>query len=111
MREKNLAPPDPKEFRFLQDQMVQLKDIGQPETALLAASRADQTSQVRQEQDLSVMTYALLTTLRKAAGPVTLDQAYQGCVHDMEQYFSSHGIAGHEPKLFNYCSRPVFLKP
>ncbi len=102
---------DPRQFQFLQDQMVRLKDIGQPESALLAASRADQTSQVRREEDLSVMTYALIESLRGASEPVTLQQAYEDCGREMKRYFSERNIPGHEPQLFNYCTRPVLLKP
>ena len=112
--EKSLTreTPDPKQFQFLQNQMVQLKDIGQPESALLAASRADQTSQVRQEQDLSVMTFALIDSLRGTVGPVTLKQACDDCARDMKRYFDERSIQdGHEPKLFNYCTKPAYLKP
>lgn len=111
-QEKGLEQDNnPKQFRFLEDQMVSLKSIGQPESALLAASRADQLSQVRKEQDLSVMTFALIDSLRSASGPVTLQQAFEDCDRDMKRYFSERNIPGHEPKLFNYCTRPVFLKP
>ncbi len=101
---------DPKEFRFLQDQMVRLKDIGQPESALLAASRSDELSQVRREKDLSVMTYELLDAVNNGPSPLTLPQAFERVNAGMKRYFSGHHMKGHEPSLFNYCSGPIYVK-
>jgi hypothetical protein len=103
---------NPKEFRFLQDQMVRLKDIGQPESALLAASRANETSAVRSEEDLSVMTFELIRAVESGPPPLTLRQAFNDVSAGMTRYFATHPRStAHQPMLYDYCSRPIYLKP
>ena len=109
------------EFRFLNRSLDRLKSIGQKECALLAACGAQQFSQVRQDGDLSVMTYYLYDELRQSNGPVELNQCHQYCKAKMKSYFDQTNqelrargqppVTEHEPRLFNYCTKPVFLKP
>ncbi len=108
-------------FDFLDGECQRLKDIGQRGCSLLAACGAQQTAQVRQESDLSVMTYYLAELLRQARGPVELPQAYDYCRDRMQEYFTTINRARraadkpaldpHEPHLFTDTDRPVFLKP
>jgi hypothetical protein len=109
------------EFRLFEDGMSRLKAIGQKDCALLAACGAEQVSTIRAEKDLSVMTYYLDEILRQARGPLELGQTHQYCREHMRDYFSKTNAAlrakgkpplqGHEPRLFNYCTGPVYLKP
>ena len=108
-------------FDFLDGEISRLKDIGQAESALFASSRAEETSAIRVQNDLSVMTYYLVESVFRASGTLTLEQAYQDCKVGMQQYFEELNRArgasgqppvdGHEPYMVSSCSRPVLLKP
>jgi len=107
--------------RFLDNTLPRLKAIGQQDCAVWAACGSLQYAQVRVEHDLSVMTYYLLEHVRQALGPVELAQSHQYCKARMKEYFmrvnAARQAAGqppmteHEPRLFNSCTRPVYLKP
>jgi hypothetical protein len=120
--EKDLfAAPKTPSFDFADSEVGRLKDLGQKDLALLASSSTQTTSEVRKEEDLSVMTYYLLDAVSTAPGPLTLDQAFERCKHEMRGYFerlSREAQAagkppktGHVPQLWNYSTRPVLLKP
>ncbi|MGO8752598.1 MAG: DUF4384 domain-containing protein [Thermoguttaceae bacterium] len=100
------------EYKFFDDKFSRLKGIGQKDCALLAACGVSQTSMVREEGDLSVMTYYLAEQLRQAAGPLDLVQTHEYCKAKMQEYFLQHPkFTPHEPRLFKYCDGPIFLKP
>ena len=120
--EKDLfATGQPKSFDFVDGELSRLKDLGQKELALLASSSSLTTSAVRRENDLSVMTYYLLEALQAAPAQVTLEGAHQHCKRAMQAYFERMNqqaeaagkpkLQPHEPQLFNFSVRPVFLKP
>lgn len=108
-------------FDFLDGELGRLKDLGQREMSLLSACSAHTTASVRQEEDLSVLTYYLVQAIRNAKGPLTLDEAYGVCKPEMDRYFretnarlsarSKPKLTPHEPFLFSTARRPVFLKP
>ena len=103
-------------FDFLDQELVRLKDIGQRESVLLAASSTRDTAAVRKEEDLSVLTYYLAESIKRAPGRLTLEDSFQHCRTGMEQYFAEarrrgEKVSPHQPYLFNYSSRPVLLKP
>jgi hypothetical protein len=108
-------------FDFLDRECTRLKDIGQRGCSLLAACSAQESAQVRQEADLSVMTYYLVDLLRASRGPVELPQGYQYCRDRMKDYFAALNRARpagdkpplkpHEPHLVQDPDRPVYLKP
>jgi hypothetical protein len=120
--EKDLfaAAKSPK-FDFVDGEFTRLKDLGQKDLTLLASSSTRQTSAVRAEDDLSVMTYYLIESIRNATGPLTIDQAHQQCSAGMQEYFRRYNqaatdagraaLGAHEPLLFPASSRPLFLKP
>src|SRR5262249_323557 len=98
-----------------------LKDLGQPETAVLAACATQEVSQVQQDGELSVMTAGLMNSIRHAAGILTLKQGAADCAEMMRQYFDEQNrqrqsqggstLKPHQPVLYDYCSRPALLKP
>lgn len=108
-------------FDFVDKELERLKDLGQPETALLAACAAQQLSQVRRDGELSVMTDGLLQTLLAARGVLTLEDGYTACSQSMKAYFdklneqrAARGespITTHEPVLYDNCTKPALLKP
>lgn len=114
-------PVEPGGFDFLENEVVRLKDLGQQESALLASSYAAQTSAVRDDRELSVMTSVLLSSVRRAPAQLELGTAFQACETGMAAYFEAANaqrqsqmqppLPPHQPYLTNYCSRPVFLKP
>jgi hypothetical protein len=119
-QEKSLTPTAAK-FDFVEREMARLKDLGQPETALLAACATQQLSQVRRDGQLSVMTDGLLGTLEAASGLLTLEDGFTSCSRSMQAYFDQINsqrkargeapIATHEPVLYDNCTKPVLLKP
>lgn len=123
-REKGEAQPQPNaappvRFDFLMGEVGRLKDIGQPDTALITACRAAETalnshanSGKPEEQEpasialaaffkqlgaekaadndpMGVMSYFLLNTLLKSQGPVDVEQAGADCSRQMKSYFAS----------------------
>ena len=128
-QEKDLqSPPElkTKSFDFLDQEVSRLKDLGQRGQCLLTASSTKESSLVRLEGDLSVMTYYLIEDLARAKGPLEINQAHRGCVSGMQSYFESDlfrqvnqqltsrgrkPLSPHSPQLYNYAGRPVFLKP
>lgn len=120
--EKDLvAAPNVKAFDFADGEVGRLKDLGQKDLALLAASSAGTTSGVRTEKDLSVMTFFLLDAINAAPARLTIEQAFEHCKTEMRVYFERQSReaqaagkppeGGHVPQLWNYSTRPVFLKP
>jgi hypothetical protein len=97
---------------FLDDDVSRLKDLGQRDIALLVACSAEELSRVRQEQDLSVMTYFLVEAIERATGPLTLEEGYQYCAARMKEYFAGRPQENtHEPHLSGQSSRPALLRP
>jgi hypothetical protein len=121
-REKELGSENKSPgFDFLDRECARLKDIGQRNCSLLAACGAQESAQVRQESDLSVMTYYLVELLRQSRGEVQLPQGYQYCRDRMKDYFTTVNRARraadkpplkpHEPYLVQGADRPIYLKP
>ncbi|HUY36033.1 MAG TPA: DUF4384 domain-containing protein [Pirellulales bacterium] len=108
-------------FDFLDQEVARLKDLGQRETALLAACRAQELSQVRLQGDLSVMTKYLLDSIVGAPRALTLEEGFQECQVGMHGYFDEVNkvraaarvlpITEHRPFLVDYCAKPPLLKP
>jgi hypothetical protein len=114
------APVKSTPFDFLEGEAARLKDLGQRDVALLAACGAQESAQVRDEEDLSVMTYYLVESLVTAKASLSLEQSYAYCKGAMEQYFAELNrgrqstdvppLPGHTPQLSNSCTQPVLLK-
>ena len=113
-------------FDFLDREAGRLKDLGQEGTVLLTASSAQETSMVRLEDDLSVMTYYLIDVLERTTGPLEIGDVYKQCSSGVESYFESdtireinsrlmaeglEPITAHHPQLYNLAGKPVYLKP
>jgi hypothetical protein len=119
-QEKSLKPTA-LPFDFVEKELARLKDLGQPETALLAACSTQDLSQVRQDAQYSVMTTGLMECISGAAGLLTLNQGAEECAQRMRQYFEevnkqrasagATSIRGHEPVFYDYCTKPALLKP
>ncbi len=118
-------------FDYLDRELCRLKDIGQRDTAVLAACRTAELSQaaVYKTKDsgllISVMTYFLIDPLVNAAGPVELTEAYELCRSGMKKYFASkgfleaqaearkvkHPLEPFEPVLYSELTHAAFLRP
>jgi hypothetical protein len=129
--EKNLVSNPQFEFDFLDNEFSRLKDIGQSNQALFAASMASQFSAYlgRQGMKLSVMPHFLALTLQQQGGPVTLQNSFATCKAEMKRFFdtldpvakkkldelvrkagSRVGFA-QDPYLINNISGDVYLRP
>lgn len=121
--EKDLEPADfeRSRFDFLDGELGRLKDIGQPESALLAACSANELAMTFPQKDSGVLTYYLLESVFQAKANLSLDDAYRHCQTSMERHFvelnaklreaGKDPVRGHKPQFFNLSTRPVYLKP
>ena len=113
-------------FDFLDRELARLKDIGQRDTALFAASGAREVSIEGLQTQLGVMTSYLAGALGKAQPPLNLQQAYDWTSTGMAAYFASEqfrkindarAASGKEPikpqhpYLVNLCTQMPVLKP
>jgi len=105
-------------FRFLTREVARLKDLGQRETALLAACKSHETT--FDGSELGLMTESVVTCLRNSREKVSVEE-----VHKFSTEFIRDAIikknanlpAGETPYevyfpvLLNLCSEPVYFKP
>ncbi len=109
----------PATFDFLAPQLSRLKDIGHDNTALLSACGSLETSQTGPE--LSLFTWFMVKRIRSEAAPAPIETIHLSCRSDLKAYFDAANavrrqhnrepLTTFEPRLFNYCNRPVLLKP
>ncbi|HUY33151.1 MAG TPA: DUF4384 domain-containing protein [Pirellulales bacterium] len=115
---KGISAPDalvkstPNDFDFFDGELLRAKDIGQKETAILAAARPSQFALERREGDLGAMTYFLVKQLREADGPITLALAIDYLTKRVPPYVNKNfpGIS-QTPILVDHSTPPLFLKP
>lgn len=108
-------------FDFMDKELDRLKDLGQPDTALFAACRAQEVSRIHKSRELSVMTHYLLDSIQRASAALALKDASPQITAGMRDYYEqlnadrrSRGeqqLTPHEPVLYDYCIRPALLKP
>ena len=123
-QEKGLGGPTPRElkFDFLEGELVRLKDIGQPEQAMLAACLVrESAAPLADGTKNGVLTGYVLKCLRETPGPVRLEDAYDYCRESFPSYFEAlnhwRSENGHKPVaaqncfLINHCTGPMYLKP
>jgi hypothetical protein len=110
-----------KGFDFAAGEASRLKDLGQRQIALLSACGSHEAARVRDENDLSVMTYYLAEAIRSAPAQLSLERAFDQCRVGMTDYFHKLAMeansagqtppAGHVPQLFGESAAKVWLKP
>ena len=120
-QEKSLVDTGSETFDFMDKEIGRLKDLGQPNTALFAASHTSQQSQEDRELGNGVMTYYLMNTVRQAPKALTLKDASEKCASAMHEYYEKLNekrraqgldpLPGHEPVLYDYSLKPAMLKP
>ncbi|HET6881717.1 MAG TPA: DUF4384 domain-containing protein [Pirellulales bacterium] len=121
-REKGVEDDDEApDFDFLEQEVTRLKDIGQRDTALMAACGVRELSYVRLQGDFGVMTKNLLDGITAAPGSLTLKEGFERCRTGMHAYFvevnqalraaGKRPLTEHRPYLVDYCSKPPLLKP
>ncbi|MGE0533589.1 MAG: DUF4384 domain-containing protein [Pirellulales bacterium] len=116
------AAPRKANFDFLDGELVRLKDIGQPEHAMLAACTADESAlELADGTKNSVLTGFVLKCLRELPGPLRVEDAQEFCQEQFPRYFdelnkwrADHGYkpaTPHHSYLISNCTRPLYLKP
>jgi hypothetical protein len=108
------------DFDFIDGEFGRLKDLGQRDTALIAACGAAESAQENYGIG-GVFTYHFADFIEKAEGAATLDQAHESCRTEMARWFEKYNkekvdagqkpIEPHTPFLSNQCTKPVLLKP
>ena len=120
--EKSLrAPAEPASFDFLDGEFGRLKDLGQRDTALIAACGSAESAQESGALDGGVFTYHFAEFIEKHEGATTLEKAHEACRKDIALWFEKTNAAKvaaglkplepHTPVLMNMCAKPVLLKP
>lgn len=118
---KGAAPRKPN-FDFLDSELVRLKDIGQPEHAMLAACTAEESAmEMSDGTKNSVLTGYVLMCLRELPGPLKIEDAQEYCQEHFPEYFAKlnkwREAQGYQPTtphhsyLISNCTRPLYLKP
>jgi hypothetical protein len=122
---KDLTSVDPaaaRSFRFLSKQVGRLKDIGQPDCALLTACRVEQTALAGSPNaDQSLFTWSIMTAMQEATTPLNVQQTYQQSAENMKLFFNvinaslikdgKKPLEPHEPFYADYCKPPAIVKP
>jgi hypothetical protein len=123
-QEKGASKSDPRKvnFDFLDGELVRLKDIGQPEHAMLAACTAEESAlELADGTKNSVLTGYVLKCLREMPGPLRVEDAQEYCQEHFPEYFEQlnkwRAEQGYQPAtphhsyLISNCTRPLYLKP
>jgi Caspase domain len=99
---------------FLDNQMSQMKALGQHDTAVLASSTAKQVSFERREKDLSVMTFFIINLLKEEKGQRTLEEVYKDVEGKVKDYVEDKfpGMT-QTPVLVDDLTKPppLYVKP
>ncbi len=99
-------------FDFFNLTRIGLKALGQKELAMLASSKANETSFERREGDLGVMTYCLVNKLGNSDQPVTLPQAFESLKQDVPRYVEGNFLGSTQtPVLVDETTPPTYLRP
>ena len=121
--DKRLPSPP---FDFLDSEVARLKDIGQKETALLAACHLNEVTLIREDLQHSILTYHLLQEMQKDSQPAELNGMYRDISLAVKNYFQSTGLQAENdrlqaagtlpyamgyPFLVNNCTESVYLRP
>ena len=120
--EKSFEPPKRRgEFDFLDGELTRLKDIGQPEQAIISACKAWQTAYELPNGENGMMTTALLLSMRELQGPSPIEQNFAYIEEAMVELFrlwneanreaGREPVEEHQPHMRNYCTRPLIFKP
>lgn len=120
--EKSFAPPRRAgDFDFLDGELTRLKDIGQPEQAIITACKAWESAYELPNGENGIMTTALLLAMKELNGPVPIEDAYTYTEAAMQELFrlwneaneeaGFEPVEAHAPHMRNYCTRPVIFKP
>lgn len=84
---------------FFAEFVARSKALGQKETSLLASSLASEISWVRNERDLSLLTYYLVEFLNQGDGPATLSQAFDYVKPRVIEYANKLSTKLRKPEL------------
>jgi len=109
-------------FDFLDSELVRLKDIGQPEHAMLAACTAEESAmEMADGTKNSVLTGYVLMCLHDLPGPLKVEDAQEYCQEHFPEYFEKinrlreeqgfQPATPHHSYLISNCTRPLYLKP
>ena len=90
--------------------MSQIKDLGQHNLAVIASSAADEYSLVREENDMSVMTYFVVEELKDHSG-ISHVELYESIKPKVEQYAKEKRNIDQTPLLQDDFDAPLILNP
>jgi hypothetical protein len=116
------SAPRKANFDFLDSELVRLKDIGQPEHAMLAACTAEESAmEMADGTKNSVLTGYILMCLQQMPGPLKIEDAQEYCQEHFPEYFAKinklreeqgyQPATPHHSYLISNCTRPLYLKP
>ncbi|MFZ5830934.1 MAG: DUF4384 domain-containing protein [Planctomycetota bacterium] len=111
-RARDLGP-----MNMLDRELQRLRDLGQPNQALLASALSDESAGEIIDKSMGNMTFFVVDAMNRAQGPVRLEEAFAYCKANMKGYFEAlekklgKPVHAHQPFMVNYCKEPVYMKP
>jgi len=111
-------PAGPASLYFIDGELQRTKDLGQPNTMVLAACQANQIAwEMPSENDGSVLTYYVLSAVRDRAtdangdGHVSLGEIYRVIKAPVEEYVRKTFEAAQNPILLDNANDGIYFKP
>lgn len=106
------TPPAKPAFHFFDKLLVQTKDIGQKETAVLASSTDKEASLVRRDGSSSVMTSFLVDFVSGKNGAASIEDTAEYVKREVPKYVREHmeGMQ-QDPQFLDNLSSPAYLRP
>ena len=101
---------DEKDEPFMADLLRRSKALDQKELALLAGCKAEQVSWVRNEGDLSVLTYFLIEQLKDGDDALTVKEAFERMKKPLTAYLI-RSKREQTPVLIDQLTPPFYLRP
>lgn len=104
-------------FNFMGGAMDRLKDIGQRDTALMAAAPAGLPSIESGRIGGSIFGQHLMKIIRESRSTLTFESAFEQVKTGMAQWFVENldkmppNFKEHQPTMANYCSKMPIMKP
>jgi hypothetical protein len=119
--EKGAAAKEPAGFDFLDGELTRLKDIGEDNQAMLAASCATETAMELPNGENGLFTFCVLHRINGQAGPVRIEDCFAACEEMFPAFYDALNArltqAGEKPVhpqhpfMVNRCREAVLLKP
>lgn len=101
---------DEEPFDFGFSEITRVKDIGQRNVAVIASSAPNESSLVRRENDMSVMTYYIMDSLQTKSG-MTQTNLFDAIKDQVHNYVKSNYSMPQEMVIQDDLEQPLIINP